>query len=99
MTFSRLRHRHPARPCKSLTRSTALAALLGAAAIPLALLAAPAVPGPKHDTGAPVRMPTTNQSPAEALQTLPNFKIELLMTADPKVNGSWINMAKDSQGR
>src|SRR4051794_40644296 len=98
MIFSRRRpHRDPADFIPSCVH--ALAALIGAAAIPLSLAAQPTVPGPKHDPGAPVRMPTTNQSPAEALDTLPGFKLELLMTADPKVNGSWINMAKDPQGR
>lgn len=40
-----------------------------------------------------------DQSPAEALETLPGFKLELLLKADPKVNGSWINLAKDGRGR
>src|SRR3954462_8680589 len=97
MIFSRLAlHRDGVRSSKSCPR---LAALIGAAAIPLSLLAQPTVPGPRHDPGAPVRMPTTNQSPAEALATLPGFKLELLLPADRKVNGSWINMAKDPQGR
>ncbi|HET6249731.1 MAG TPA: c-type cytochrome [Tepidisphaeraceae bacterium] len=33
------------------------------------------------------------------LQTLPDFKIETVMQADGKLNGSWISLGKDSQGR
>jgi putative heme-binding domain-containing protein len=36
---------------------------------------------------------------AEALQTLPGFKIELVRVADPATEGSWISIAKDPQGR
>lgn len=39
------------------------------------------------------------QPAADQLETLPDFKIELLLTADKKINGSWINMAKDGKGR
>ncbi len=35
---------------------------------------------------------------AEQLYTLPDFKIELLHSADPE-EGSWVNMCKDDQGR
>lgn len=38
-------------------------------------------------------------TPPEALQTLPGFKIELLHTADPATEGSWICMCKDNKGR
>jgi putative heme-binding domain-containing protein len=38
-------------------------------------------------------------TPAEAIQTLPGFKVELVLTADKVKNGSWINMCKDPQGR
>jgi putative heme-binding domain-containing protein len=38
-------------------------------------------------------------TPAEALQTLPGFKVELLHTSDPKTEGSWISMTKDHKGR
>ena len=41
----------------------------------------------------------TAATPAEALQTLPGFKVELIHTSDPKTEGSWINMAKDDKGR
>src|SRR6202021_690752 len=34
-----------------------------------------------------------------ALQTLPGFKVELLHTADPAVEGSWISMTMDNKGR
>jgi putative heme-binding domain-containing protein len=35
----------------------------------------------------------------EALDVLPGFKAELLLAADAKVNGSWINLGKDNKGR
>jgi putative heme-binding domain-containing protein len=35
----------------------------------------------------------------EMLDTLPGFKVELLRTADPKTEGSWISIAKDPKGR
>jgi len=35
----------------------------------------------------------------EALDTLPGFKVELLRTADPATEGSWISIAKDPNGR
>jgi putative heme-binding domain-containing protein len=40
----------------------------------------------------------TAASPAEALTTLPGFKVELLHSSDA-TEGSWINMAKDGKGR
>ncbi|HEY3898829.1 MAG TPA: hypothetical protein VGM54_09465 [Chthoniobacter sp.] len=44
---------------------------------------------------------TVHGEPAkpEVLDTLPGFKVELLRTADPKTEGSWISMAKDPKGR
>ena len=38
-------------------------------------------------------------TPAEALQTLPDFKVERLISAEPKTNGSWINLGMDDKGR
>src|ERR1700731_2250598 len=38
-------------------------------------------------------------TPAEELQTLPGFKVELVHSSDAKTEGSWINMAKDNKGR
>ena len=38
-------------------------------------------------------------SPAEALTTLPGFKVELLHSSEAATEGSWINMAKDGKGR
>src|SRR6185295_15717312 len=38
-------------------------------------------------------------NPADKLEAPPGFKIEHLLKADPAVNGSWISMAKDPQGR
>jgi len=37
--------------------------------------------------------------PAALLDGLPGFKIEHLLKADAKINGSWINLAKDNKGR
>ena len=31
--------------------------------------------------------------------TLPGFKLQIVLAADPKENGSWISMSKDPQGR
>ena len=39
------------------------------------------------------------QAEAEQLATLPGFKVELILKADAKINGSWISMAKDPKGR
>src|SRR5258708_22508096 len=36
---------------------------------------------------------------ADALQTLPDFKVEVVLKADKTRNGSWISMAKDDKGR
>src|SRR5665213_2977280 len=36
---------------------------------------------------------------ADDYSTLPGFKLEVVLKADPKVNGSWISLGKDSQGR
>ena len=38
-------------------------------------------------------------TPPEALYTLPGFQVELLHTADPTTEGSWICMCKDHKGR
>jgi len=38
-------------------------------------------------------------TPAEALQTLSGFKVERLISAEPKTNGSWINLGMDDKGR
>ena len=43
--------------------------------------------------------PVTFASPEDALATLPGFKVEHLLKADPKANGSWICLAKDPKGR
>jgi putative heme-binding domain-containing protein len=39
------------------------------------------------------------ESDASQLETLPGFKVEVILKADPRLNGSWISMAKDPQGR
>ena len=36
---------------------------------------------------------------ADDLETLPGFKVEVVLSADPKLNGSWISLGKDGQGR
>jgi putative heme-binding domain-containing protein len=38
-------------------------------------------------------------TPADALDTLPGFQVELLHASDSKTEGSWINMCKDNKGR
>ena len=38
-------------------------------------------------------------TPADAIKTLPGFKVDVVLTADKDKNGSWISMAKDPQGR
>jgi putative heme-binding domain-containing protein len=40
-----------------------------------------------------------NATAPEALQTVPGFQVELLYTADPAIEGSWINLCKDHRGR
>lgn len=45
---------------------------------------------------APAKRPAT---PPEALQTLSGFTVELLHTADPEKEGSWIALGKDGKGR
>ncbi|MDB5294050.1 MAG: hypothetical protein JWO31_33 [Phycisphaerales bacterium] len=36
---------------------------------------------------------------ADALQTLPDFKVDLVLKADKAKNGSWISLGQDGQGR
>ena len=43
--------------------------------------------------------PQGNVTKPEALDTLPGFKVELLRTADPATEGSWISIVKDPKGR
>jgi putative heme-binding domain-containing protein len=38
-------------------------------------------------------------NPADKLDTLPDFKVEHVLKADPKVHGSWINLGRDHKGR
>ena len=38
-------------------------------------------------------------TPAEALETLPGFKVERALSADKTVHGSWISMGLDHKGR
>jgi putative heme-binding domain-containing protein len=64
------------------------------------LLAAFAVLLPGGTTDAQKKPPKKGEatSPAE-LVTLQGFKAELLHTADPATEGSWINLCKDDKGR
>ncbi len=50
---------------------------------------------PKKAAEPPKRLATA----AEALQTLPGFKVELLHSSDSATEGSWISMTKDGKGR
>jgi glucose/arabinose dehydrogenase len=43
--------------------------------------------------------PVSIENAAEVLDTLPGFKIEHVLRADAKTNGSWICLAKDPKGR
>lgn len=43
--------------------------------------------------------PVSLENAAEALDTLPGFKVEHVLRADAKTNGSWICLAKDPKGR
>ncbi len=48
---------------------------------------------------APKKPKQATASPADALTTLPGFKVELLHSSEAATEGSWINMAKDGKGR
>jgi putative heme-binding domain-containing protein len=48
---------------------------------------------------APAGALAADGTPAEAIQTLPGFKVERLLSADKAKNGSWINLGKDNKGR
>ncbi|HEX4795386.1 MAG TPA: c-type cytochrome [Humisphaera sp.] len=39
------------------------------------------------------------ENPADVIQTLNGFKLELVLRADPQRQGSWISMNKDDKGR
>jgi len=62
----------------------------------------PAKPAPAAKAPAPKKQEPPQKkdatSPAD-LTVLPGFKIELLYTADPATEGSWIAMVKDNKGR
>ena len=42
---------------------------------------------------------SAQDNPADKLDVLPDFKVEHLLRADPKVHGSWINLGRDAKGR
>jgi putative heme-binding domain-containing protein len=54
------------------------------------------LPGQQKQPKQPKKADAT---PAEALDTLPGFKVELLHSSDAPTEGSWINMCKDNKGR
>lgn len=45
------------------------------------------------------KQPKGQATPADAIDTLPGFQVELLHTSDTPKEGSWINMCKDHKGR
>ena len=57
-----------------------------------------AVYGPT-DGSKPASVAVLTESPGEVLDTLSGFKVEHVLSADAKKNGSWICMAKDPKGR
>jgi putative heme-binding domain-containing protein len=54
--------------------------------------------GAKGAKSAPKAAGKREATPAEQLYTLPGFKTELLISAEPE-EGSWVNLCKDNQGR
>ena len=48
---------------------------------------------------APFTRADENDSKAQEIQTLPGFKVEVVLEADKAKHGSWISMAWDNQGR
>src|SRR5437899_1995442 len=38
-------------------------------------------------------------NPAEVIQTLHGFKLEMVLRSDPQKHGSWISINKDDKGR
>ena len=57
-------------------------------------LSLPARAQARHSPGQPLP-----ENPAEVIQTLNGFKLELVLRADPQRQGSWISMNKDDKGR
>ncbi|MBI3855872.1 MAG: heme-binding protein, partial [Planctomycetes bacterium] len=47
-------------------------------------------------SSAPLR---AQDNAADRIDVLPDFKIEQVLRADPKVHGSWINLGRDNKGR
>src|SRR5688572_26861290 len=42
---------------------------------------------------------SAQDNPADRIDALPDFKVEHVLRADPKVHGSWINLGRDNKGR
>src|SRR2546421_11844432 len=74
-----------------------LALVLGAAIIATGGKALAADAGGAHT--APKATRAKGPTEADQLQTLPGFKVEMILKADMKLNGSWISMANDNKGR
>jgi hypothetical protein len=61
---------------------------------------APKKPAPKKKAPAVKGPPQKREAtPADALEVPAGFQVELLHTADPAAEGSWICLAKDAKGR
>lgn len=78
-------------------------AAVSAAAAGFALLFAAAdFPAAGQDSSKPkakAPKPKGPATPAEDLYVPPGFKVELVHTADPATEGSWISLGKDNKGR
>ena len=82
-------------PMRSLLSFTCLA-------FALAIVTGPAEAQPKKGPAkkkAPAPPQKREATPPDALYVPPGFQIELLHTADPATEGSWIAMCKDDKGR
>lgn len=79
------------------------AAILAMAVAPLTFAAAKADKKAAKTPAEQVTADTLPQNPepqaADDLATLPGFKVESILKAEPSVQGSWINLAKDAKGR
>ena len=69
------------------------------AALGLALVAAPALAQPAPKKPRPAPPPMRSATDPAALVVAPGFKVELVHTADPAAEGSWISLSKDPKGR
>jgi putative heme-binding domain-containing protein len=65
----------------------------------LALVLAVAVSAMTPSLAQPKQPPKGAATPVDALAAPDGFKVELLASADAKIEGSWINLGKDNKGR